>query len=100
VVFFLVHYLVMNRINISEAKAYLSKYVRRIRKGESFVLCDRNTPVAEIRPLPPETAARRRIGLLRGSFSVPPEFFDPLPDEMIAALEGESGGSRATRDGR
>lgn len=84
----MVQYLVMNRINISEAKAYLSKYIRRIRKGESFVLCDRNTPVAEIRPLPAETAARRRIGLLRGSFSVPPEFFAPLPEEVIAGFDG------------
>lgn len=39
------------RINIAEAKAKLSQYVRRIKNGESILLCERNVPVAEIRPL-------------------------------------------------
>jgi hypothetical protein len=30
---------------------------------------------------------RRPIGLARGEFQVGPEFFEPLPDETLAAFE-------------
>ena len=56
--------------------------------------------MAEIRPLGDGAQARRRIGLRRGAFTVPPEFFEPLPEEMIADFEGEGGGFRATRGER
>lgn len=38
-------------INIAEAKARLSHYIRRVRNGERLILCERNVPVAELRPL-------------------------------------------------
>ena len=40
-----------DHVNIAEAKARFSHYIRRVRNGESFILCDRNVPVAELRPL-------------------------------------------------
>jgi antitoxin (DNA-binding transcriptional repressor) of toxin-antitoxin stability system len=43
----------MTTINIHDAKTHLSAYARRIRKGERFILCERNKPFAEIRPLRP-----------------------------------------------
>jgi hypothetical protein len=30
---------------------------------------------------------RRPIGLVKG-FSVPPSFFEPLPEDLVAAFEG------------
>ena len=41
----------MKAINIQDAKTHLSRYVRQVKAGESFLLCERNVPVAEIRPL-------------------------------------------------
>ncbi len=38
-------------VNIAEAKAKLSEYARRVKKGERIILCDRNKPFAEIRAL-------------------------------------------------
>jgi hypothetical protein len=32
---------------------------------------------------------RRPIGLAKGTFQVPPSFFEPLPDEILDAFEGE-----------
>jgi hypothetical protein len=32
---------------------------------------------------------RRPIGLAKGTFQVPPTFFEPLPDEILDAFEGE-----------
>jgi antitoxin (DNA-binding transcriptional repressor) of toxin-antitoxin stability system len=40
-------------INIGEAKAHLSEYARRVKRGQRIILCDRKKPFAEIRPLRP-----------------------------------------------
>ncbi len=78
----------MIRINIHEAKTHLSRYVERVTAGETVVLCRRNQPVAEIRPLRQSPTAPRPFGLAKGAFSVPPSFFEPLPEDEIAAFEG------------
>ena len=67
-------------ININEAKAHLSEYARRIKKGERFILCDRNKPFAEIRPLRLTPEGRRPFGLARGKMHVPEEFHTPDPE--------------------
>jgi antitoxin (DNA-binding transcriptional repressor) of toxin-antitoxin stability system len=79
----------MIRLNIHEAKTHLSRYLDRLARGEKILLCKRNVPIAEIRPLPPERSSERPVGLARGVFEVPPAFFEPLPDELIAAFRGE-----------
>jgi prevent-host-death family protein len=79
----------MNSINVQEAKTHLSHYLNEVAKGESFILCKRNKPVAEIRPIATKTHEKRPIGLAKGTFSVPASFFDELPDETIALFSGE-----------
>ena len=78
----------MIRLNVHEAKTHLSKYLPRLERGETIVLCKRNVPIAEIRPLPRRSEEPRPIGLGAGRFVVPPEFFEPLPDELVADFEG------------
>ncbi|UCF03933.1 MAG: type II toxin-antitoxin system prevent-host-death family antitoxin, partial [Deltaproteobacteria bacterium] len=51
----------MIRINIHEAKTHLSRYLDRLAKGESIILCKRNVPIAEIRPIPQERKSERPI---------------------------------------
>jgi prevent-host-death family protein len=87
---YLIYYLVMIKANIYEAKAHLSKYLARVEKGEVVVLCRRNVPVAEIRPLARSRARRRPVGFLAGKFAVPPSFFAPLPEEVLDAFEGRT----------
>jgi antitoxin (DNA-binding transcriptional repressor) of toxin-antitoxin stability system len=79
----------MIRLNIHEAKTHLSKYLAKLEKGETIVLCRRNQPIAEIRPISPKRNKPRPIGLDKGKFTVPPEFFEPLPDELLAYFDGE-----------
>ena len=79
----------MIKLNIHEAKTHLSKYLDRLAAGETILLCRRNVPIAEIRPLPPERSSERSVGLARGIFEVPPSFFEQLPDELTAAFRGE-----------
>jgi len=80
----------MIKLNIHEAKTHLSKYLARVEKGETILLCKRNTPIAEIRPLPPQRKKPRPLGLAKGTVVISPSFFDPLPDELLDVFEGKS----------
>ena len=62
-------------VNIAEAKAKLSEYARRVKKGERIILCDRNKPFAEIRAL--TEGGRRPFGLARGKINLPKGFNRP-----------------------
>ena len=80
----------MLRVNVHEAKANLSKYLEAVERGETVVICNRNVPVAEMRPLARTSKEPRPIGLARGELTIPASFFEPLPVEMEAAFRGET----------
>jgi antitoxin (DNA-binding transcriptional repressor) of toxin-antitoxin stability system len=75
-------FLTMNAtmINIADAKAHLSEYAKKIKKGQRFVLCDRNKPFAEIRPLERDRSMRRPFGLGAGLINLPDDFNEPDPE--------------------
>lgn len=67
----------MTTININEAKTHLSRYAKRIKAGETIILCDRNKPFAEIRPLPAKsTLKKRKLGLLKGKIQIDNTFWE------------------------
>jgi prevent-host-death family protein len=84
----MVHNMVMIMINIHEAKVHLSRYLEAAARGERVLICNRNVPVAELAPVRPAPSGKRPVGLARGTFEVPRAFFEPLPDELIAAFSG------------
>ena len=69
----------MTHFNLHQAKANLSAVARRVKAGETIILCDRNKPFAEIRPLPGIAPKRlkRRLGQLAGACVVPADFNAP-----------------------
>lgn len=75
-------------VNIHEAKAHLSEYLARGEAGETLLICRRNKLVAELKPINGEPRQPRPIGLAAEAGHVPPEFFDPLDDELLALFEG------------
>jgi antitoxin (DNA-binding transcriptional repressor) of toxin-antitoxin stability system len=79
----------MKKLNLHEVKTHLSRYLPLLKKGETILLCKQNVPIAEIRPLAPLYKVKRPIGLAKGEFTVSPEFFEPLPDDVVAAFTGE-----------
>ena len=79
----------MTKVSITEAKARLSSLLDQAHSGETVVICRRNTPVAELRPLPLERTALRRIGIDRG-MKIPDSFFEPLPVELVEDFKGGS----------
>jgi len=80
----------MIKLNIHEAKTHLSQYLEELARGETIILCKRNIPIAEIRPIRPHREYKRPIGLAKGEFEVTREFFEPLPEEMLAAFNGDN----------
>lgn len=73
----------MIRLNIHEAKTHLSKYLPALEAGETLLLCKRNVPIAEIRPLPRPSQQVRPLGADRGRVEINPGFYDPLPEEVL-----------------
>ncbi len=80
----------MNRVNIADARAHLSRYLARVEAGETITLCRRNVPVAEIRPIRTVPTELRPIGIDRGMI-IPDSFFEPLPAEVLSAFGGGGG---------
>lgn len=77
----------MKRINIADAKAHFSHCLDRVESGETIIICRRNVPIAEIRPIAKLPSEPRPVGIDRGMV-VPASFFEPLPDELLDAFEG------------
>ena len=73
-------------ININDAKTHLSRYAQQVKKGARFILCDRNRPFAEIRPLRLTPQGRRPFGKGAGKITVPPDFnaSDPRIEALFA----------------
>lgn len=42
--------MVMTRAKVSELKARLGTYLAQVRRGDTVIVCDRNTPVARLVP--------------------------------------------------
>lgn len=68
----------MTTANIYEIKARLSHYARLVKAGKTVILCERNKPFAEIRPLPDplQAAPKRKLGQLKGTCPVESAFFE------------------------
>lgn len=72
----------MTSINIQEAKTHLSRYAKRVKAGETIVLCERNKPFAEIRPI--ENAKKKvRVGVFKGAHTVPEDFNDTADAKIL-----------------
>jgi prevent-host-death family protein len=78
----------MIRVNVHDAKTNLSRYLARVEAGEAVLICRRNVPVAELRPVA-QRPEKRALGQAAGQFAVTEAFFEPLPDEILDAFEGK-----------
>jgi len=86
------YYKNMISLNINEIKTHLSSCLARVRKGETVIVCKRNIPIAEIKPITELPQKKRPIGIAGKEypdFKISEAFFEPLPDDIIAAFNGE-----------
>jgi len=73
-------------VNIHEAKTQLSKLVAEVEAGGDVVLARAGQPVARLVRFGP-APAERRFGAMRGRAATADAFFEPLPDDELAAWE-------------
>lgn len=74
-------------VNISEAKAQLSRLVERAEAGERIVIGRAGRPVAVLEAYGQDTSDRR-LGGWRGRIRIADDFDDPLPDELQRFFDG------------
>jgi len=51
----------MNTVGVAELRQNLSRFLRRVERGERLIVTDRNRPVAELGPPPTTGAALERL---------------------------------------
>lgn len=82
----------MINLNINEIKTHFSSCLAKVSNGETVIVCKRNIPIAEIKPIASPPDRKRPIGLAGKEypeFKISDTFFDPLPDDIIAAFNGD-----------
>lgn len=77
----------MQTVNIHEAKTHLSRLLEDVAAGAEIIIAKAGKPMAKLVPIETEQP-QIRFGSLAGMGTVPDDFDDPLPDEVIAAFEG------------
>lgn len=77
----------IQQINIHEAKTQLSRLIERSLSGEEFIIAKAGKPVARLTPIKP-VRQPRRLGLLDGELQIPDDFNAPLPETLLSAFEG------------
>jgi len=65
----------METINIHEAKTHLSRLVEKAAAGEPFIIAKAGKPMVQVTPIePPAPTGHRKLGFLKGQFTVPKNF--------------------------
>jgi prevent-host-death family protein len=65
----------MTTVNIHKAKTHLSRLVDEAAKGKSFIIAKAGRPMVKVTALDaPSGRQVRRLGFLRGQFSIPEDF--------------------------
>ena len=76
----------MQQINIHQAKTQFSKLLAAVEKGEEIIIARYGEPIAKLVPFEKHSALRTP-GSAKGKFSVPDDFFGPLPSDILDAFE-------------
>jgi antitoxin (DNA-binding transcriptional repressor) of toxin-antitoxin stability system len=78
----------MSPVSLQELKRDTDSLLDRVEAGEHLVVLRGGHPVAELRPVPAAELGPRPFGLCAGAFSVPDDFDEPLPEEVLRSFEG------------
>lgn len=77
----------METVNIYDAKTRLSQLVDKAASGEDVIVSRNGKPLVRITRLE-EPRRRVKFGLLKGKLTVPKNFDEPLPHDVLAGFEG------------
>ena len=87
----------MLNVTIEEIQRDPLKYLHQVKAGETLVILESDKPVALLSPLGANAELRpiesgkqlRPFGLCAVEFTVPDDFDDPLPEDLLSAFEGQ-----------
>ncbi len=74
-------------VNVHEAKTHFSRLLEQAHAGQEIILAKAGKPYARLVPLAP-VKAQRQPGRLQGR--VTESFFEPLPEDELAAWERDA----------
>lgn len=74
----------MKAVTVHMAKTTLSQLIAAAEAGEEVVIMRGSQPVVRLVPVG-DAAPERRFGALAGQLSIPPSFFDALPESELSA---------------
>ena len=72
---------------VHHAKTNLPELIKRAGNGEDVVIARGDKPAVKLVPVATKKP-KHVVGAYKGEFTVPDSFFDPLPEEELAAWEG------------
>lgn len=78
----------MTHVSIEQFRRNPSECLQSIRSGETVILVEAGRELAEIRPIDDPKQGQRPYGLCVGEFTVPGDFDDPLPDDILRDFNG------------
>jgi prevent-host-death family protein len=73
----------MRTVNVHEAKTHLSRLLDQVAAGEEVIIAKAGKPIARL--IPADRSEPRVPGIAKGR--VTDAFFEPLPEEELAAWE-------------
>ncbi len=73
-------------VNVHEAKTHLSRLLAQVEAGEEVIIARNGKPVARLVSV--QRRGKRQFGSMKGRIRLDDSFFDPLPEEELAAWEG------------
>ena len=80
----------MQTVNLSEAKAHLSRLVESASKGESFIIAKAGKPMVRVMPIEYGLPHKpQRLGFMRGRGKIPDDFDTLYADEIARLFNGE-----------
>lgn len=76
----------MKTYTIYTAKTHLSQLIEQACAGEEVVIAKGKNPVVKLVPVI-SSSHKRQFGAMRGKAAITEAFFEPLPNEELAAWE-------------
>ena len=74
---------------VHEAKTHLSRLLNEVEAGRTVLITRRGKAVAKLSPVQARARGKRVPGSMKGLIDIDERFFEPLPDDVLRAWEGD-----------
>lgn len=73
-------------VPVAELRANLSRYLKKVEDGATFIIMSRGRAVAVLKPDDaPKKLPPRQFGLMKGEIWIADDFDDPMPQDFLDA---------------